>query len=57
MSKEDPKPETTPRKCMCCQREFPSEGAHNRLCPRCKGDKTMTPWEVVTGESRRSGMR
>lgn len=25
-----------PRPCLCCQREFRSEGAHNRLCDTCR---------------------
>jgi hypothetical protein len=24
------------RPCMCCQREFMSQGIHNRLCDRCR---------------------
>lgn len=24
------------RPCMCCQREFNSDGAHNRLCDPCR---------------------
>ncbi len=24
------------RPCMCCRLPFPSEGAHNRLCSRCR---------------------
>ncbi|MGV8987611.1 MAG: hypothetical protein ACOH2H_15175 [Cypionkella sp.] len=24
------------RPCMCCQKPFPSEGIHNRLCPNCR---------------------
>jgi len=24
------------RKCLRCDQDFPSEGKHNRLCPRCK---------------------
>lgn len=32
------KPATRPglRKCLCCKRDFMSEGAHNRLCSRCR---------------------
>jgi len=29
-----PKP-VTQRPCLCCRREFGSEGAGNRLCPAC----------------------
>ena len=25
-----------PRACLCCQKEFLSEGAHNRLCNDCR---------------------
>lgn len=28
--------ETQYRKCMKCQKKFPSEGSHNRLCYGCK---------------------
>lgn len=24
------------RPCLCCEREFTSEGIHNRLCPYCR---------------------
>lgn len=24
------------RKCLCCKEEFNSEGAHHRICDRCK---------------------
>lgn len=24
------------RKCMCCQKDFKSEGPHNRICLPCK---------------------
>lgn len=27
---------TTARKCLGCQQEFRSEGAHHRLCNRCR---------------------
>lgn len=26
----------TKRNCMCCQKEFLSDGPHNRLCTRCR---------------------
>lgn len=45
------KPETDPRKvgkkrpCMCCQKIFWSEGAHNRLCAACKkNDESDWDW-------------
>lgn len=33
-----PKPSgpTTPRSCLCCAKEFESEGKHNRLCFDCR---------------------
>ena len=43
------------RACMCCRQEFPSEGAHNRLCGRCKQDRNPSPWEMIEGASRRVG--
>ena len=43
------------RACMCCRQEFASEGSHNRLCSRCKQERTPTPWEIVEGASRRAG--
>ena len=27
------------RKCMMCQKPFPSEGFHNRICKKCKSEK------------------
>ena len=33
----DQKNKVGPRACLCCQREFPSEGVHNRLCNGCRG--------------------
>lgn len=29
------RPALEPRACLCCDAVFPSEGKHNRLCPRC----------------------
>jgi hypothetical protein len=40
------------RICMCCRKEFESEGKHNRLCIRCKAERSPSPWEVVVGTSR-----
>lgn len=34
------KPKKQVRKCMCCSNEFMSEGAHNRLCTRCRNKET-----------------
>lgn len=43
------------RACMCCRQDFQSEGNHNRLCLRCKQDRSVNPWEAVEGTSRRAG--
>jgi hypothetical protein len=32
----EPKPNTTPRKCLRCQKTFDSEGPHNRMCGSCR---------------------
>ncbi|MFN3973443.1 MAG: hypothetical protein ACK4L4_19165 [Gemmobacter sp.] len=32
----DDKVRRGPRPCLCCRREFVSEGAHNRLCGNCR---------------------
>jgi len=32
----DPKPNTTPRACLRCNKTFDSEGPHNRLCSPCR---------------------
>ncbi len=29
--------EHRPRKCLMCGNQFVSEGAHNRVCKKCKG--------------------
>ncbi len=29
-----------PRKCLMCRETFSSEGAHNRICPKCKLTRT-----------------
>lgn len=33
------------RKCLCCNRPFLSQGAHNRLCTPCRG-KTVSPYAL-----------
>lgn len=43
------------RACMCCHSIFASEGPHNRLCNRCKLERSLNPWETVVGASRRVG--
>lgn len=32
------------RPCMCCAREFMSEGIHNRLCNSCSSHGARTHW-------------
>lgn len=34
------------RACMCCRKDFKSEGSHNRVCQRCKDRAATTydPW-------------
>lgn len=51
----NPKKQTNKRQCMCCKRDFDSEGKHNRLCIRCKTEQTPSLWEVVVGASRQVG--
>lgn len=34
-----PPPGTTRRACLRCQKMFDSEGAHNRICQPCKGNR------------------
>ena len=52
-----PKPMLNPRPCMCCRKEFDSEGNHNRLCCDCKSKRSINPYEVITGVSRRVDRR
>lgn len=33
------------RDCLTCSRPFWSEGAHNRICPRCKSDSEFSDWD------------
>lgn len=43
------------RPCMCCQREFKSDGAHNRLCNNCRlrgQDTDGTVHSVVRGQRK-----
>lgn len=30
------------RKCLCCETQFMSEGAHNRLCDKCR--ESVVQW-------------
>ena len=52
-----PKPMLRPRPCMCCRKEFDSEGNHNRLCCDCKSKRSINPYEIITGVSRRVDRR
>lgn len=45
------------RACMCCKRPFESEGPHNRMCAECRLRRSISPWEIVTGVSRRVGSK
>lgn len=33
------------RVCLCCNRTFNSEGAHNRLCTTCRA-KSVGPYDI-----------
>lgn len=47
-----------PRKCLCCKVEFHSEGAHNRLCDRCrKLDTGPVPVAYARPSRLREGAR
>ena len=39
---EQPKKQRTERRCMCCGSKFASEGPHNRLCSKCRGQSLST---------------
>ena len=52
-----PKPMLRPRPCMCCRKDFDSEGNHNRICCDCKNKHSINPYEVITGVSRRVDRR
>ena len=36
-------PKTKKRSCMCCHREFSSDGPHHRLCTTCR-QKSYSPY-------------
>ena len=36
---DGPQPGATRRACLRCQKMFDSEGAHNRICQPCKGNR------------------
>lgn len=41
-AKADARPQRKARPCLCCSKQFLSEGPHNRLCGRCRGkEKTI----------------
>lgn len=33
------------RDCMCCRNPFYSEGAHHRICKKCRSDDEVLDWE------------
>lgn len=33
------------RDCLTCSKPFWSDGAHNRICPRCKSDQESSDWD------------
>lgn len=41
----DPRKVKKMRNCMTCSGPFHSDGAHNRICPRCKADSDSYDWE------------
>lgn len=43
--KTRPKPGTV-RPCLCCRKDFLSEGAHNRLCNRCRALGDGGPYDT-----------
>lgn len=45
---QKPRRSKTPRKCLCCGRQFASEGPHNRLCAICRS-KSLTDTELWGG--------
>lgn len=47
----------SPRPCMCCKREFNSEGKHNRLCWQCKVDTRDVVYFDVPMVRSRTGYR
>lgn len=34
-----PRSREQPRRCLVCGADFPSEGAHNHVCKRCKNSQ------------------
>lgn len=45
LEKQDRQAKLLVRRCLCCGASFRSEGAHNRLCCRCRTRET-TPFEL-----------
>lgn len=46
-----------PRNCLRCERKFPSDGAHNRMCQACREHcqrepSPEEPREVVVGRGK-----
>lgn len=52
-----PKATLRSRPCMCCRKDFESEGNHNRICCDCKNKRSINPFEIITGVSRRIDRR
>lgn len=51
LSKPQRSIETRDRRCLMCGDDFASEGAHNRICGKCKSSRTWrqgTPVSPVT---------
>jgi hypothetical protein len=48
-TRREPPPEfsqiRTTRPCLCCNKLFPSEGPHNRLCGTCR-TKSLSPYDL-----------
>ena len=36
-------PDACQRRCLCCDREFPSAGKYNRICPTCRDSQEPSP--------------
>lgn len=51
----DQKAKRGPRKCLCCGQEFESEGAHNRMCNRCRLLGDEVPSYRYINPRRRTG--
>ncbi len=45
------------RRCLMCRQAFPSDGPHNRLCPRCKGSSSWREGEMAYSTHERRHRR